>query len=225
MDNRLSKQSNSERLTFCNLILQFEKAVKEKHPDFAEKAIRRYANKAIREKLNQDFFVDKNEAMNCFIHGKVLDEERSGVSKTYFIPSVNRSDKLLGFVTLRLDVLSLEKVPVEERKLIILKGKIPNNIVQIPWLLIEEVAKNFKIKNNPIHLDDLLDIATSMFNDVQSMVGGDVVGLNALNESKLICKYKSYGFEPFGDPIPSHANPNVTYQPMFLRMSSLRTTD
>ncbi|MCU6430266.1 hypothetical protein [Lacticaseibacillus paracasei] len=220
MDDRNSNKANKRKIAFDDYILAFDVILKKQSsPEMSAKSVRKFANKAIKDQLSRDFFVDKNPSMNEFIHSKALNEQRHGVSKTYFVVNEPNPGQLLGFVTLRMDVLNLESVTLEQRKKLVLKGKSPNNLTQIPWLLIEEVAKNFKIADNPIHLDDLLDVAISTMSQVHTLVGGGVIGLNAINVPRVIAKYHDYGFAPFGDPRPAHANRKVSYQPMFLRIS------
>lgn len=155
--------------------------------------------------------------MNKFIWDDVLHEESSGVSRTYLFMNSDES-VFYAFFTIRLDTVILEHLDNDIRKKLVLNKKMNavEHIKSIPAHLIEEVAKNTNIVNNPIHMHQIVEYALSIIIDSQALIGGKLVVLNSVNE--VVPLYEKEGFTKFGTVTSSSYDKDSKYQPMYLKM-------
>lgn len=176
------------------------------------------------EKISTNVFaVDKSEVMENFFQETAVIQQRHKQSKTYIITDLSVKNAYnvrnwAAFFTLRLDVLDISDLSKSQKKKILLKGKSPNNVDQIPCVLIEELAKNSKLVHNDIDMDIILMKCLEKISSIQSLVGGSVIILNSIGVDKVMEKYHAFGFMDFGDMFHPKQNENVSYQPMYMNV-------
>lgn len=175
--------------------------------------------------IGQNFFVDKNEELDSFLKdgNKGISEELCGFSRTYFLERLFINEvgeeelEYLGFVTIRITNLNITDVEKAEKKKLLLSGKSPNNVDSIPCFLIEQVAKNANIEDNPICAKHLLDLAVGKINEINNFIGSALVILMGINVEKVLKIYTDYGFQKF-DSLKQPEGSSVSYQPMYMKL-------
>lgn len=175
--------------------------------------------------IGQNFFVDKNEELDSFLKdsNKGISEELRGFSRTFFLERliINEDDEeeveYLGFVTIRITNLNITDVEKAEKKKLLLSGKSPNNVDSIPCFLIEQVAKNANVEDNPICAKDLLDLAISKIDEINNSIGSALVILMGINIEKVLKIYTDNGFNKF-DSLKQPEGSPVSYQPMYMKL-------
>lgn len=193
-----------------------EVALKEENPELIRVA--KSANKAFRKQSKSCFFVEQSPIMEDFFNDKVIEEQRSRRSKTYIMISKKDSKDWLAMFTLRLDSLDISNLSIDSKEELLLNGKNPENIDVIACPLIEEIGKNSAVKDNPVHLDEIVKECIRIINSVQKNIGGKIIVLNSIDEPKIRKKYNDIGFSDFGEKFHPVNNDEVFYQPMFLSM-------
>ncbi|MCU5753069.1 hypothetical protein OBG91_05030 [Lactococcus lactis] len=98
-----------------------------------------------------------------------------------------------------------------------MSGKSPNNVDSIPCFLIEQVAKNANIEDNPICAKHLLDLAVGKINEINNFIGSALVILMGINVEKVLKIYTDYGFQKF-DSLKQPEGSSVSYQPMYMKL-------
>ena len=197
------------------------KSIRDSDPDIGEKQLKKRLVANFVEYVGQNFFVEKNKELDSFLKdgNKSIREELNGFSRTYFLERINKNDEIdyLGFVTIRIFNLDISDVDIKVKKKLILSGKSPKNIDCIPCYLIEQVAKNSNVEDNPICVKDLLDLAMGKIIQSNNLLGSALVTLLGVNIDKVINIYSEYGFEKFGE-LKTPSGSTVSYQPMYLKL-------
>ena len=199
-------------------------------PGISRKEKRRIQKEWIKER----FEVPHNKIINQFItDGTMINDHNHGISKSYFL--VNEKG-ILAFFNIRLEIVKIDKLDNSLKKKMIPKGQSPKNTTEIVTFLIEQIAKNNKIKNNSIHADDIISSAISVIKQASRLLGGVLITLNSImpvnNPKCVLNKYKNIGFTEFGETIlpksqkkDSSHDRSVKYQAMFLRITDEVKTD
>lgn len=189
--------------------------------DYAELVL--MASEVFKQVSTEVFSVDQNKIIEKFFHETAVVQQRHNLSKTYIIVdkfAKNKSNvrNWAAFFTIRLDVLDISNLSKSQKKHFLLKGKSPNNVKQIPCILIEELAKNSKLIPNNIDMDIILWKCLEKISLIQFLAGGDVIILNSVVVDGVMKKYHAFGFVDFGDMFHPKQNKDVFYQPMYMKM-------
>lgn len=171
--------------------------------------------KQFQEDLKSSFKCAKNEEAVKFLLKKAINNEKHQLSRTYFI--MPRGDfKILGFFTLSLKVININKLDKKIKKKMVCTGKSPDNIDYIPAYLIGQLAKNDlysqnkktngNIKNDTtITGEKLLLTAIDVIRDIQKLVGGKIILVDSVtnekSDGKVVDFYRKYGFTEYSEKI------------------------
>lgn len=199
-------------------------------PNISKKEKRKMEKRWVKER----FEVPHNKIINQFIiDGTMINDHNHGISKSYFLTN---EKGILAFFNIRLEIVRIDKLDNSLKRKMIPKGQSPKNTTEIVTFLIEQIAKNNKIKNNPIHANDIVSSAISVIKQASKLLGGVLITLNSImpanNPKCVLNKYKNIGFTEFGKTIlpksqrkNSLHNQSVKYQPMFLRITDETEAD
>ncbi|MCJ2385484.1 hypothetical protein HZI70_15540 [Lactiplantibacillus plantarum] len=222
-------------------LLKIREQIKEKiHEDgLSEKEFRTEFHTIVNKILKDKFTVaHDNEVLQDFILNKMVNCNEHCFSKSYFLVGNGAcgfdSDTILGLTTIRIEIVDIKDLDKSVKKKLIVKGKSPNNVNQVPTFLIDQVAKN-DLDNNPVNGQDIITVATTQIRKSLDLIGGAVVTLHAIMPSdsnhhrSIVNIYEECGFKTFGDAqYPNgYEEPDSNedrevkvpmYQPMFLRL-------
>lgn len=194
----------------------------EKEKNISKKKMKKKIKETELEWFKDNFKVPHNEIINDYIiKGKMIDDYNHDISKSYFLKDENG---LLAFFCIRLEIVKIKEIDKNVKKNMVPTGQSPNKTEEIVTFLIEQVAKNCNIENNPIHLDDILSFAISKIKEVAKSIGGILATLNSIipqdKPECVVSKYEKFGFEKFGDLVLPHgeSESDIKYQPMYLRI-------
>lgn len=207
------------------ILCDIRDSIKNSEQDIGDKQLKRKIVENFQAYIGQDFFVAKNAELDSFLKdgNKGIREELHGFSRTYFLERlITKEDdevdvEYLGFVTIRITNLNIADVEKAEKKKLLLSGKSPNNVDSIPCFLIEQVAKNANVEDNPICAKDLLDLAIGKINAINNSIGSALVILMGINVEKVLNIYTANNFTKFGSLENPKGSP-VSYQPMYMKL-------
>lgn len=147
------------------------------------------------------FSCPKNPDVERFLKKSAVEFAKKNQSVTYLVFSVE-SKELLGYFTLAIKPLTVkgEKVSnTTKRKLLrISELDEKSDTYTMSAYLIAQFGKNYAGgRNKKITGKELVELAWTVIEDAQYMLGGMVVFLEAENEEKLLSFYRSNRFSQF----------------------------
>lgn len=140
--------------------------------------------------LQHHFSCIRNPDIERFLHHNAVRFEQARVARTYLI--LNDNSDILAYFTLSFK--SIEVKTTTKSTLKRLTGGLTNDN-QINAFLLGQIGKNSQIKNNPLHLSDILSAVFSQIEIAQRIIGGRVLILECENNMKLIQLYEQNGFK------------------------------
>ncbi len=147
------------------------------------------------------FSCPKNPDVEHFLKNSAIEFTKKSQSVTYLVFSVE-SKELLGYFTLALKPLSVRGETISntmKRKLLRI-GELDKNsdTYTMSAYLIAQLGKNYTNGvNDKIAGKDLVELAWTVIEDAQYMLGGTVTFLEAENEEKLLSFYRNNRFSQF----------------------------
>lgn len=147
------------------------------------------------------FSCPKNPDVEHFLKNSAKEFTKKSQSVTYLVFSVE-SKELLGYFTLALKPLSVRGETISntmKRKLLRI-GELDKNsdTYTMSAYLIAQLGKNYTNGvNDKIAGKDLVELAWTVIEDAQYMLGGTVTFLEAENEEKLLSFYRNNRFSQF----------------------------
>lgn len=147
------------------------------------------------------FSCPKNPDVERFLKKNAVEFTKKSQSVTYLVFSVEGKE-LLGYFTLALKPLSVRGETVSnsmKRKLLRISELDENSdTYTMSAYLIAQLGKNYTNgANNKITGNELIELAWTVIEDAQYMLGGIVTFLEAENEDKLISFYRDNRFAQF----------------------------
>ena len=147
------------------------------------------------------FSCPKNPDVERFLKKSAVEFTKKNQSVTYLVFSVE-SKELLGYFTLALKPLTVRGETVSntmKRKLLrISELDEKSDTYTMSAYLIAQLGKNYMNgRNNKITGKELVELAWSVIEDAQYMLGGMVTFLEAENEEKLLSFYRDNHFSQF----------------------------
>lgn len=147
------------------------------------------------------FSCPKNPDVERFLKNSAVEFTKKSQSVTYLVFSVEGKE-LLGYFTLALKPLSVRGETVSntmKRKLLRISELDENSdTYTMSAYLIAQLGKNYtKGVNNKITGKELVELAWTVIEDAQYMLGGIVTFLEAENEEKLLSFYRDNRFSQF----------------------------
>ena len=147
------------------------------------------------------FSCPKNPDVERFLKNSAVEFAKKSQSVTYLVFSVE-SKELLGYFTLALKPLTVRGKTVSnttKRKLLRISELDENSdTYNMSAYLIAQLGKNYTNgANTRITGKELVELAWTVIEDAQYMLGGMVVFLEAENEEKLLNFYKANRFSQF----------------------------
>ena len=147
------------------------------------------------------FSCPKNQDVANFLKKNAVEFTKKSQSVTYLVFSVE-SKELLGYFTLALKPLSVKGETVSKttkRKLLrISELDEKSGTYTMSAYLIAQLGKNYTNgANNKITGKELVELAWTVIEDAQYMLGGIVAFLEAENEEKLLSFYRDNRFSQF----------------------------
>ena len=145
--------------------------------------------------------VPKTRMCRIFLKKNAVEFTKKSQSVTYLVFSVE-SKELLGYFTLALKPLSVRGETVSnttKRKLLRISELDENSdTYTMSAYLIAQLGKNYTSgANNKITGKELIELAWTVIEDAQYMLGGIVTFLEAENEEKLLSFYRNNRFSQF----------------------------
>lgn len=152
-------------------------------------------------KLLSGFSCSKNPDVERFLKKSAIEFTKKNQSVTYVVVSV-KDGGLLGYFTLALKPLSVRGETVSKttkRKLLrISELDEKSDTYTMSAYLIAQLGKNYTNgANNKITGKELVELAWTVIEDAQYMLGGIVTFLEAENEEKLLSFYRDNRFSQF----------------------------
>ncbi|MCM1262584.1 MAG: GNAT family acetyltransferase [Butyrivibrio sp.] len=159
------------------------------------------AGEPMLKRVLSGFSCPKNPDVERFLKESAVEFTKKSQSVTYLVFSVE-SKELLGYFTLALKPLTIRGKTVSntmKRKLLrISELDEKSDTYTMSAYLIAQLGKNYMNGgNNKITGKELIELAWSVIEDVQYMLGGMVVFLEAENEEKLLSFYRDNRFSQF----------------------------
>ena len=147
------------------------------------------------------FSCPKNPDVERFLKKSAVEFTKKNQSVTYIVFSVE-SKELLGYFTLALKPLTVRGETVSntmKRKLLrISELDEKSDTYTMSAYLVAQLGKNYTNgRNNKITGKELVELAWSVIEDAQYMLGGMVTFLEAENEERLISFYRDNHFSQF----------------------------
>lgn len=147
------------------------------------------------------FSCPKNPDVECFLKKSAVEFTKKSQSVTYLVFSVEGKE-LVGYFTLALKPLSVRGETVSnatKRKLLrISELDESSDTYTMSAYLIAQLGKNYTNgANNKITGKELIELAWTVIEDAQYMLGGMVTFLEAENEEKLLSFYRDNLFSRF----------------------------
>ena len=147
------------------------------------------------------FSCPKNPDVECFLKKSAVEFAKKNQSVTYLVFSVEGKE-LLGYFTLALKPLTVKGEAVSntmKRKLLrISELDEKSDTYTMSAYLIAQLGKNYtNCRNSKITGKELVELAWSVIEDAQYMLGGMVTFLEAENEEKLLSFYHNNNFSQF----------------------------
>ena len=147
------------------------------------------------------FSCPKNQDVENFLKKNAVEFTKKSQSVTYLVFSVE-SKELLGYFTLALKPLSVRGETVSKttkRKLLrISELDEKSDTYTMSAYLIAQLGKNYTNgANNKITGKELVELAWTVIEDAQYILGGIVAFLEAENEEKLLSFYRDNRFSQF----------------------------
>ena len=147
------------------------------------------------------FSCPKNPDVERFLKKSAVEFAKKNQSVTYLVFSVE-SKELLGYFTLAIKPLTVRGETVSnttKRKLLrISEQDEKSDTYTMSAYLIAQLGKNYAGgRNKKITGKELVELAWTVIEDVQYMLGGMVVFLEAENEEKLLSFYRDNRFSQF----------------------------
>ena len=148
-----------------------------------------------------EFSCPQNPDVEIFLKKSAVEFTKKSQSVTYLVFSVE-SKELLGYFTLALKPLSVRGETVSntmKRKLLRISELDENSdTYTMSAYLIAQLGKNYTNGlNNKITGKELIELAWTVIEDAQYMLGGIVTFLEAENKEKLLSFYKDNRFSQF----------------------------
>lgn len=147
------------------------------------------------ERIIGSFLCEKNKDIDFFLKKKALLFQRKNKAKTYFILDEDELNRgifnILGYFALSTKVLHLpEELSKNQRKKI---DGLYTSVSEISTFLIGQIAKN-DYNNSKITGDEILKYACYYILQASSIIGGRIVLVELVNNSKLIDFYNKNDF-------------------------------
>ena len=152
------------------------------------------------KEILSDFSCNKNLDVEKFLKEQAIEFTRKNQSVTYL---VFNNLSLVGYFTLTIKTITIDARRFSKtfEKKIARVGKFDNEnaTYTLPAYLIAQLGKNFNLNSNElIDGKQLLQAAIKTIKQIQYMIGGMVVFLEAEDNDKLMCFYKEQnGFKEF----------------------------
>ncbi|MCM1539563.1 MAG: GNAT family acetyltransferase, partial [bacterium] len=151
--------------------------------------------------LLSGFSCPKNPDVERFLKNSAVEFAKKSQSVTYLVFSAE-SKELLGYFTLALKPLTIRGKTVSnttKRKLLRISELDENSdTYNMAAYLIAQLGKNYTDgANTRIAGKELVELAWTVIEDAQYMLGGIVVFLEAENEEKLLSFYRNNRFSQF----------------------------
>ena len=148
-----------------------------------------------------EFSCPQNPDVSNFLKKNAVEFTKKSQSVTYLVFSME-SKELLGYFTLALKPLSVRGETVSnttKRKLLRISELDENSdTYTMSAYLIAQLGKNYTNgANNKITGKELVELAWTVIEDAQYMLGGIVTFLEAENEEKLLSFYRNNRFSQF----------------------------
>ena len=148
-----------------------------------------------------EFSCSPNPDVEIFLKKRAVEFTKKSQSVTYLVFSVENKE-LLGYFTLALKPLSVRGETVSntmKRKLLRISELDENSdTYTMSAYLIAQLGKNYTNGlNNKITGKELIELAWTVIEDAQYMLGGIVTFLEAENEEKLLSFYRDNRFSQF----------------------------
>lgn len=213
---------NLKVISLLDFYQSIEEYVKSQNPELTSpKTIRKKARAIFCEIASQKISFGQNIDMQSYLECDALVMELSHRSKNFIVVNADNfeeTEEWLGLITLTLKVFDISEIDIQTKKELLMTGKSAKNIEHIPGILIAQLGKN-TLFDNLIKGSDLLRLALEMIVTAQSFIGGKMVFLDSVNNSKIINLYKSFGFVKYDSLIQDKNHPEVYYQPMALDLT------
>ena len=153
------------------------------------------------DRVLSGFSCPKNPDVERFLKKSAVEFAKKNQSVTYLVFSVG-SKELLGYFTLALKPLTVRGETVSnttKRKLLrISELDEKTDTYTMSAYLIAQLGKNYtNSRNKKITGKELVELAWSVIEDAQYMLGGMVTFLEAENEEKLLSFYQANRFTQF----------------------------
>jgi predicted GNAT family N-acyltransferase len=146
-----------------------------------------YSNNQVKKYL-KSFKCSINKDIEEFIYNKAITFEKNLRAKTYLL--IDTKMKIIaGYFSIAIAVLYAEDI---DKNIILEIGnlKTPKDI---PCLLIGQIAKSDEFKNVKLG-NYLMDLAVEKLEEVNKIIGGRVILLDAINNKNVIKFYEKSGF-------------------------------
>lgn len=159
------------------------------------------AGEPMLDKVLSGFSCPKNPDVERFLKNSAIEFAKKSQSVTYLVFSVE-SKELLGYFTLALKPLTVRGETVSntvKRKLLrVSELDEKTDTYTMSAYLIAQIGKNYKNgRNEKITGKELVELAWTVIEDAQYMLGGMVAFLEAENEEKLLSFYRDNRFSQF----------------------------
>ena len=184
--------------------------------------IRQYLNSE-NPKLGEDRLIREISEFSCpqnhdverFLKDSAIEFTKKSQSVTYLVFSLN-SMKLVGYFTIALKPLTIRGETVSntvKRKLLrISELDEKSDTYTMSAYLIAQLGKNYADgRNEDITGKELIELAWTVIEDAQYMLGGIVAFLEAENEEKLLSFYRNNRFSQF-DTRQTTSNPDDPHE-------------
>lgn len=153
------------------------------------------------DKVLSSFSCPKNPDVERFLKKSAVEFAKKNQSVTYFVFSVEAKE-LLGYFTLALKPLTVRGETVSnttKRKLLrVSELDEKSDTYTMSAYLIAQIGKNYSNgRNKKITGKELIELAWTVIEDAQYMLGGMVAFLEAENEEKLLSFYRDNRFSMF----------------------------
>jgi hypothetical protein len=136
------------------------------------------------------FCCDINPDVQHFLHDTAIRFEDADKSRTYLI--IDDDFSILAYFTISITNISLVSSEISKTRIKKLDG-FDKDAEEINAYLIGQIARNFAIKNNSMHLRQILDEAYAIINKIQDLVGVRAIILECASE--LVPLYKKHSFD------------------------------
>lgn len=178
--------------------------------DFTTINIREYLNNPNDDEIGEnallqilsDYSCEINSDVERFLKEQSIEFSKKHQSVTYLVFS-NEDAELLGYFTLTIKPITIKCNKIESKRILKRIARISDcreddDTYSLSAYLIAQLGKNYANNNDKrITGEQLLGLAINQIKDLQYLIGGTIMFLEAENKQELMKFYKDNGFVEF----------------------------